>query len=268
MLTPLLLLLLLPAPAQAQAPLTDGVSEETTADLRAQLEAIKAVYFGGGHVEAHRALDALAAQCDPSEPEERNTLIEALVYRGEIEFVTDDRAASWDSFSEVLSLDPSYQISTFLHPTEVVDWFSLVQREVAATRDVPPPPPPDPEPAPPPPVWTFAPGGIPQLRQGRTGAGLAFGTAQLATGGASIALHLAMRDWKREIQATGGADDPRIPAFNRLRYGVQIPATVAFYALWAWSVVDGRRTWRRDHPPAVTAFIDPQSRQVVFHARF
>lgn len=259
MLRLLLIGLLTASPALAQeAPRVPTAAASAAASAaQVRLEEAKALYFAGGHARALAALAALAETLAPDDPEQREVLVEVDVYRAEIEYVTNDRAASWASFARVLGHSPEYRINTFLHPAEVVDWFDLVRREVSAQQviDVPPPAPIARAPA-----WTLAPLGIPQLRQGRTASGLVYGGGQVAALGASVGLHLALRDWKRDL-ATAPDDDPGYTRFNRVRYGAQIPATALFYGLYVVSVIDGRRSWsttKRVRPMVWIHPTDPQ----------
>ena len=254
--------------AWAQEPVLNGTTDVSAEDvdaMNAELEAAKGLYFAGGHTEALGQLQALAARVDPTAPGGTNLLVECLIYLGEIQYVTGDRAASWASFERVLQVDVDYQISAFLHPAEVVEWFGLVRRE---NRKAPLSAP-DTPPQQPPPVWVYTPLGVPQLAQRRVGAGLALGLGQVATGGAAIGLHFGLRSWKRRIHQSGVAqDDPSAKRFNAVRYGAQLPATAAFYGLFVASVVHGRAQWRSEHRPEVVAWVDPASGQVGLAGRF
>ena len=244
--------------ATAQTEPSTVPSSDVASTPRAELESAKSVYFAGGHQQALGSLQRLVAVLRTDETVHADILVEALIYQGEIQYVVGDRAASWATFSYVLDLDPEYQISAFLHPAEVVDWFDLVAREVRTER-----PPADvaPDPLERPPLWTVAPFGIPQLAQGRTGLGVAFATAQVVTGGASIGLHLALRDWKREIADMDlEAGDPRIRRASAVKWGAQVPLTASFYVLWISSAVLGRSAFRSEHAsgPEVSLWVQPE----------
>lgn len=239
---------------------------ESSAEERSyaeSLEAAKSEYFAGGHAVALESLVQLIDRLNNDPAADRTILVQAEVYRAEIEYVTQDRAASWASFVRVLDLMPDFQINTFLHPAEVVDWFDLVKRETSSASLNELPPETERVRAP---AWVYAPVGIPQLGQGQTGAGIAFASTQVATAAASIGLHLHMRSWRRRIADTGTPDD--FQRFNQIRYGVQLPVTVAFYALYATSVLSGTRRFARDQTVEATVWFDVEQQQVGLALRF
>ena len=79
------------------------------------------------------------------------------------------------------------------------------------------------------PAWSYTPLGIPQLHQQRPGAALAWGAAQLVAGGISLAVYA-------QLNGGRGSRQDRQAARNNL----QVPATLAFYGLWAGSHLDAR----------------------------
>ena len=255
------LLCAIPAFSQETLSLADSAEEDRSATDA--LEAAKSQYFAGGHSLALASLTQLIDRLNADSTADLTILVEAEVYRAEIQYVTQDRAASWASFVRVLDRMPDYQINTFLHPAEVVDWFELVRRETSSGLPTVSPPVPQPLRAP---VWVYAPVGIPQFGQKQTGAGIAFASTQVATMTASIGLHLHMRSWRRRIADNGTDTDFR--QFNQIRYGVQLPVTVAFYALYAASVLSGRRHFARDQTVETTLWLDIEQQQVGVTLRF
>lgn len=250
-----------PAYSQETPTLTGSpVEERSPVDA---LDAAKSEYFAGGHARALESLTELIDRLNSDPYADLTILVEAEVYRAEIEYVTQDRAASWASFARVLERMPDYQISTFLHPAEVVDWFELVRRETSSGAATVTPPEIRPTRAP---VWVYAPVGIPQFGQKQTGAGLAFASTQVATAAASIGLHFHMRSWRRRIADNGTETDFR--RFNQIRYGVQLPVTVAFYALYATSVLTGQRHFARNQTVETTLWLDIEQQQVGVALRF
>jgi hypothetical protein len=250
-----------PALSQETPSLPVSLSEDWSA--ADSLEAAKAEYFAGGHARALASLTQIIDRLNNISPPDPTILAEAEVYRAEIQYVTEDRAASWASFVRVLEQMPDYQISTFLHPAEVVDWFELVRRETSSgSTNVLPPTPRITRP----PARAYAPFGTPQFGQHQPGAGIAFAGTQVATAAASIGLHLHMRTWRRRIADTGTADDFR--RFDRVRFGVQLPVTVAFYALYVASVLNGRRHFARSQAVEATIWLDIEERQLGVALRF
>ncbi|MFT6145675.1 MAG: hypothetical protein ACJAV2_003564 [Myxococcota bacterium] len=75
-----------------------------------------------------------------------------------------------------------------------------------------------------------------------------------------------MRTWRRRIADTGTADDFR--RFDRVRFGVQLPVTVAFYALYVASVLNGRRHFARSQAVEATIWLDIEERQLGVALRF
>jgi hypothetical protein len=207
-----------------------------------RLEEAKRMYFGGGHAEALAILRALSAEIDQVGAAE--TAIEILTYQGEIEYVTGDRAASWETFRALVERWPDHEIGDLHHPPEVVEWFGLVRREV---RTMPEAPTTTTRQALP--WWGWAPLGAPQLAQGRTGRGLLLGGLQAGFGAISV----GVGGWLLVVNGPNHPDrwaPGEVSAkVNTWRWGVQIPATAAFWTLYAISVVDGRSAWRAQLGP-------------------
>ncbi len=250
-----------PAFSQETPTLTPSAAEDRSP--AGDLEAAKLEYFAGGHARALMSLAQLIGRLNADPSSDLTILVQAEVYRAEIQYVTQDRAASWASFVRVLERMPDYQINTFLHPAEVVDWFELVRRETSSGSSNALPPEIQPVRAP---TWIYAPVGIPQFGQQKTGAGVAFASTQVATAAASIGLHLHMRSWRRRIAGNGTATDFR--RFNQVRFGVQLPVTLVFYALYASSVLTGHRHIARDQTVETTLWLDIERQQVGVALRF
>lgn len=223
------------------------------ADFAGEVDEAKAAYFEG---DLERALDAFQAlqlralqEVDDLPWDE---VVEALTYLGELHVKLGDDDAAKRVFRYVLERDIDTLISPYRHPIEVVFLFNQVRDKILAERAMEAP---EPVHVPPPRWHAHLPLGLPQLAQGRTAAGIAFGVSQLAVGGVSIAMFADIpqvsvdpighpRGWSEEEVVNRGAVR---------KYAIQWPATFGFYTLWAVSVLDARGHWRREHaPPTVT----------------
>lgn len=176
---------------------------------------------------------------------------EALIYLGEVRYNLGEYDSANAVFRQILQADPEAPINPYNHPTEVVGAFELVRASVRAERATPPTDPPVIAPRRTP-WWVVVPLGVPQLAQGQTGRGLAYGVAQGATGLISVATLVDLRSKNGTV-----ADPHEWPAdeyadyYRRVqieRFAVQWPATLGFYALWAASSLDARATWHRPSP--------------------
>jgi hypothetical protein len=236
------------------APAADGSSAESplpgpVASASDRLERAKSSYFAGNHDDALVALRDLAAELEPAG--EDDVRAEVLAWLGEIQFVVGDRAASWETYEALVRRWPDYTLSAFHHPAEVVEWFDLVRRQVRpAVAPVALAPPPLP-------AWGYAPLGIPQLRAGRAGRGVAFATVQIASAGASVGLYAWLAKVNGPNHPPSWPQDDVSRRVNQLRWGAQFPATAVFWATYALSVWDARAAWRREHAGEVTLSVRP-----------
>lgn len=253
--TLLLLLTLAASPAGEPAPLEAGAAAE--APFTAALEAGKQLYFVGRPAEALTALTALRARVDTGEDVGRDQVADLLVWLGEIQWHLGHADDARESFRRLLRDQPEYPISPYAHPLEVVGEFELVRREILDARAQLPAGLSGLEGPPPAPAWVWAPLGVPQLAQGRVGAGLVFGGLQLGLGAASVAMYVHIdRNNRHPLvdgrPATGLEPDEvhRWTTLQRRRY--QWPVTAAFYGAWLASSIEARRHWRRTHGPTVS----------------
>jgi len=257
----LFLLLIAPTVALAQTsdPPTATAAVTSEGAEREALEVAKARYFAGGHADALTALRALAhTQRNP--PQQTEVAAEVLVYLGEIEFVTGDRAASWHSFQELATRWPDYSISPLHHPSDVAEWFDLVARQARSAE-------PDAQDrrqrAP---LWTLAPLGVPQRRLGLKRAGVGYGTAQVVFGVTSVASLALLVRFNGPHHPPGWTGDVLRRRVNALRWGVQIPATAAFWASYAASVGTARRELR--HSPSAALSVGISAEGLALSGRF
>lgn len=175
---------------------------------------------------------------------------EALIYLGEIRYNLGMRAEATAAFRQVLEKDPDALINPYRHPNDIIGAFDVVRQTVKAeiaAREAEPP-----IERRRPPLWTLAPLGIPQLAQGQTGRGLAYAGAQGALGILSIAMGVHLQLYNGTLANPVQWELSETPEARRrvqtLRYGVQWPATLGFYAMWAVSVADGRATYAEPPP--------------------
>jgi tetratricopeptide (TPR) repeat protein len=204
------------------------------------LREAKEHYFQGEPQAARELLQGLQLRLYAGEEAPWATVVEALTYLGEIYYVQGNQQQAEIAFRYLLERDPQTPISPFHHTIEVVNLFELVRTTVLAEQeDLPPVLAP---------VSTYLPLGIPQLAQGRTGAGLLYGGLQTALVVTSIVTFV-------QVDGLNGPEPrlrPRLPQQEReqrvaeLRYGVQWPATFGFYMLWGISTIDAAR-WHQRH---------------------
>lgn len=211
------------------------------------LDVAKTAYFEGREAEALALFELLFERLSQGEPAEHDAAAEATIYLGEIYVRRDRRADAEKVFRWVLERDADTPISPYNHPADVVALFDLVRTSVQGdtlglrTRI----------PAPslgPPPWWTYAPLGVPQFGQRRTGAGVLYGGLQVGLVAASVALltHLDnVNVPEDEHPRQWTAEQIAINVQGR-RWGAQWPTTIAFYALWGLSSVDAHRFRRNE----------------------
>lgn len=257
-----MLWLALPASGGALPPTEDATQRSTPGDPQdtppAQVRAVgsfedtldtaKQGYFSGESEQARDLLHGLYERLEAGEDPGTELATEAMTYLGAIQHRLGDQQAAREAFRWILEQDPEAPISPYHHPIDVLNLFELVRVEILAERNTPPPPF-DPGP---PPAWAFAPLGIPQFTQGRTGAGLLYGGLQASFGITSIVMFA-------HLSEANAPDDQPHPlgwnpedTFGRVqlrRYAIQWPATIAFYGTWMLSVSDANRHWRNQPPP-------------------
>jgi hypothetical protein len=232
---------------EADTPATDG-------SFASVLEIAKQRYFQGESTEARELLQGLQLRLYAGEEADWSSIVEALIYLGEIYYVQGDQDQAQMAFQYLLERDPTTPISPYHHAIEVVNLFELVRTTVIANRKVEVPVP-VPEPIverTPAPIWTFAPFGVPQLTQGRTALGLFYGGLQVGLGATSLALFPYLDKVNRGgDDHPAGWDDPEVTArVQQRRYAWQWPATFGFYAVWGISMIDAAR-WHQRHPKIV-----------------
>jgi hypothetical protein len=233
-------------PPAAPEPAPSEPIHPVTSPFEVVLQEATRLYVSGDVRGALLLLEELQRRLDFGEKVQPDAGAEALVYLGEIYLGQGLTQRAKDAFRAALVLAPEYEVNPYHHPVEVGAYFDRMREQLqaeAAARAAPPPPPP-----PPLPWWGYAPFGVPQLGQGQTGRGVAYGTLQLGFGAASVALMYRLRDengtWWAPRQWT---EDDYEDGWSRVqlrRWGVQYPVTIAFYAVWALSVADGRDRWR------------------------
>lgn len=227
------------------APGRGGPSELSVEDgFRAQLDEAKDAYFSGDLDAAEARMANLWTRMKNGEDPGAEARAETLTYLGEIWYRQKSFVAADAAFRWLLERDPDATMSPFHHPAEVVRAFDQVREQLRIEQARPVEPPPSVNP----PAWTFLPFGVPQARQGRRGAAIAYGTAQaaLAAGSLGTLVYLRVNDPRGDEFPNGRTEEEQARWINQRRYGVQWPLTFGFYAAWALSVRDSRRVWRQE----------------------
>ncbi len=237
----------IPVAVEAAGSPVDEPPDETSLDptqlaFDVVLEQAESWYFEGRAEEARGWLEVLHMRVLAGEEAPWERVVEALTYLGEIQYVQGEPETARVTFRWVLEQDPEAPISPYHHPLEVVNLFDLVRKTVVAERVEEPP---LPSPPPPAPAWVWLPLGVPQFAQHRRGAGAVYGGLQVALAATSVATFVHLARYNQDQEQYIGRDD-RTRYVQLRRYGVQWPATFAFYGVWAVSSVDAA-TWHRKH---------------------
>ena len=221
-----------------------SAGSETFGDV---LQVAKQRYFAGEVEAARDLLDGLRQRLEAGEQASPELARQSMTYLGEVLFKLDDREAAKEAFRFILRRNVDAPISPYHHPIDVVNIFELVRAEVRLEQqtkvELPVPAEPPPRPGPPP-LWTLAPLGLPQFAQGRPASGFLFGGLQLGFGAASLALREDLGNTNVAPEDDNEFDAVRERGLVR-KFGLQWPATFAFYGTWLVSAVDASRTWRR-----------------------
>jgi len=231
-----------------------GAGHAWAGDFADDVESAKAAYFEGElqqSLEAFQALQLRALQDVDELPWAE--VVEALTYLGELHVKLGDDDAAKRVFRFVLERDLDTPISPYRHPIEVVFVFNQVRDKIAAERAMEAP---DPTRVPAPRWHAHLPLGLPQLAQGRTGAGVAYGVTQLALGGVAVGMFVELQQVNTDpaTHPRGWTEEQVLNRGAVRKFAVQWPATIGFYSVWAVSVLDARARWRRDHTPATVSW--------------
>ncbi len=213
-----------------------------------RLAAARQAYLLGDHDGATATLTALVREYEDGRWVAREVWAEALVFLGEIQYVDGDRIAAESTFRLLLEREPTWRISPYDHPMDVVGVFEMVR---AAVRDgeveAPPPSVSEVRPARVP-WWTFAPFGVPQLARDRIAPGVVLASAQIGLAAASVGSWVwidRLRQPRQEGE-TAAEGEARLDRARLVRDAFNIPVSAAFYAVWAGGAVDAAR-WHRRH---------------------
>ncbi len=216
-----------PAPQAPPAP-----EDPATVALQTAVSA----YLAGDIDTARQGFGALAALEEPFA-----VVADALVYLGELALLRGETASAEAYFARVLRRDPTWRVSPYDHPMEVVGLFELARDRLAAASPTPTPPAPAPRPRLS--ALDLAPFGVPQLRQDRRAVGAAFATTQALTAAATIPLVIEIARLDRRVSTwspeLSDEDRERLRTRARiLRDAAALPAAASFYALWIASIAD------------------------------
>ena len=209
-------------------------------DWAARLAEARDAYLLGRVEPATTAFAAiLVAWGAPDGPDEE-TAASAAGFLGEIQWLAGDRLGAEATFRSLLMKLPDHRLSPIDHPVEVLGAFEVVRAtmarvEVAAST----------------PSWgrRLAPCGIPQFAVGHRPHGVAQAVLQGVFAAASLGSAVAL--------GVGGAAEPeaddvveaaRVERLTAVRDFVNLPATAAFYGLWAASLLDANLSLPRATP--------------------
>ena len=255
------------AEAPAGAPKPASVQQVTFGE---QLAQAKRMYFAGAHLGSLELFEALEIQL--MEAGVRASVgsalgAEALLYLGEVLHVLGRIDESNAAFEKLFRWDLEYPVSPYRHPIEVVRSAERVRAGVK--RDIVPEPTPVLEERRFP-VTGYLPFGIPQMAEGRVGAALAFGAAQVGLGVASIALFTQINavNVPSDGHPNGWTANQVATEVNQQRYAVQWPVSILFYGSWMWSYSDARRHWNAREQQRVQAVVSPGPNGLVVSGRF
>jgi hypothetical protein len=251
----------------AETPQIGSVQQVTFGE---QLAQAKRMYFAGDHLGSLERFEALEIQLLTADAQDRvgSTLgAEALLYLGEVLQVLGRTEESSAAFEKLFGWDLEYPVSPYHHPIDVVRNAERVRAQVKAIR----------APLSPPvlekrrfPVTGYLPFGIPQMAEGRVGSGLAFGTAQVGLGVASIALFSQLNSVNvpSDGHPNGWGAGQVANQVNQQRYALQWPVSILFYGSWMWSYSDARRHWNVRERARVQAVLSPSPNGMMVSGRF
>lgn len=213
----------------------------------------KRLYIEGAHLDALNLFQALYVRLLNGEEPPWDIAADTLIFYGEVQYQLGEQDVAAQIFRWLLERDPTYPISPYHHPLEVVGWFETVRRTVLeelASRppEVEPPPPTEVPPALP--FTGYLPFGIPQFAQRRPVAGVVFGALQVGFGAGSMIKYAQLNrvnyiPEKGELHPLGWTEDEIPDRVDRQRLLLQIPLVLAFYGSWLGSHVEARSAWRR-----------------------
>lgn len=253
-------------PAPEPAPAGDSSSFE------GQLDRARGLLAQGDPDRAVVLLEQLRDRLDGGEPIARAIAHDALVHLGDAQFLRGEQDEARQSFRRILLENPDYIISPYHHTEDVRAYFALVRDAVEKERaSLPPVPLPPPVRTPPLPWWGYAPLGVPQIGAGRTGRGAAYAAIQAGCAAGSIATAVVLGRVNRDPLPGHPYDWTPEQVQRRstqLKYGVQWPLTLGFYAAWTVSVVDAGSSWKRTASPASTMTVGIGPRGVALGGRF
>lgn len=217
-------------------------------------------------------LEDLRDRLDGGEGVPRTSAHDALVHLGDAQFLRGEKDDARESFRRILLENPEYAISPYHHTEDVRAYFALVRDAVEKERaSLPPVPIPPPPRTPPLPWWGYAPLGIPQIGAGRTGRGAVYAGLQAGCAAGSIATSVVLGRVNRDPLSGHPYDwtpDQVQRRSTQLKYGVQWPLTLGFYAAWMVSVVDAGTSWKRHASPVTDVRLQVGPGAVAVGGRF
>jgi hypothetical protein len=235
-----------PGPPEQESPSPTGDFGQVAANA-------KRLYIEGEHLDALNLFQALYLRLLNGEEPPWDIAADTLIFYGEVQYQLGEQDAAALIFRWLLERDPTYPISPYHHPLEVVGWFETIRRavleEIANRPQVEAEPPPA-EVPPALPIAGYLPFGVPQFAQKRPVAGLIFGALQLGFGASSMLKYAQLNRVNAvppdgELHPLGWPSEEIADRVDRQRLLLQIPLVLAFYGSWLGSHVEARSAWRR-----------------------
>jgi hypothetical protein len=201
-------------------------------------------YANGNAEPAASALLEVKRRAERGEVVPNEVLDEAVVQLGEIQYDGGDVDGATKNFEWLLQRHPDASVNPYHHDANLVRLFddareALKTRQKSAKRKRYP-------------WWGYAPFGVPQIAQGRVGAGVGFAVGQGLLASVSIATYYEIGQfqgaWWNRRELPIDADLAETQQYDRVLYGINLPSGLLFYGLWAWSVAAGHGAWVEDHP--------------------
>ena len=258
-----------PSPAEEPATTSpEGPSVPTQRPFHLALADAKTLYFQGHAEQALATFQSLRLRLSAGEAVDWETEAECMVFLGEVQHQLGDDEGARDTFRTILEHDLEHPISPYQHGMEVVGLFETVRRALQQERAaewIPPTPTRNPMP-----FWGYLPFGAPQFGNKHLASGVVVASLQAAFGGISIGMHVHLNGLNGTDHPEKWTDEEVPTNINGLRYGVQWPATFAFYATWIGSSAAAALQWRAKNKKTtqISVYPGPGNQTLMVTARF
>jgi hypothetical protein len=225
------------------------VEDVAVVDWPGRLAAARDAYLLGRVEPATTAFAAILVAWGAPEGPDDATAAAAAGFLGEIQWLAGDRLGAEATFRSLLSRLPEHRLSPVDHPVEVLGAFEVVRGTMARVEA------PTQRPS-----WgqRLAPFGVPQFAVGHRRHGVAQAVLQGAFAAVSVGTAVALGvQGAADPSADDVAEAARVQELHRLRDAVNLPATAAFYGLWAASLVDANVAVDRASPLTSASTVGP-----------